>query len=103
MYRLLCVCKDFQLKLLGGLEDDVDDLETLEARRGLEHVMTQLKTHREYVLKSLPGMWFDKCQSTEKLQKWLLHSDDIHTPASLYGLWTTPSPGACCSISLSYC
>jgi len=59
MYRLVCVCKDFQTKLCVVQEGDV-------ARRGMEDVIARLKAHRQDLLPRLPGMWGAKYQATFK-------------------------------------
>ena len=87
MYRLVCVCKDFQTKLCVVQEGDV-------ARRGMEDVIARLKAHRQDLLPRLPGMWGAKYQATFNLYRWLLHSGTIYDPATTYGWWTTPRPGA---------
>jgi len=79
--------------LKNALQADAsrDDVE----RRGMEDVIAELQAHRADFLPRLPGMWGAKYRATWGLYRWLLHPGNIHTPASLYRLWTTPSPGAC--------
>ena len=163
MYRLVCVCKDFQEKLLGGPAlglkwNEVDSQEPLtgteianealslalqekvksspgnveltneewdtlnvsdlsydsyvkvgdsyfkvqvSSRQGMEDVIARLKTHRFNHLPHRPIEWEDANAATFNLCRWIVFASD--KPFTSYKSWTTPSSGACWSISLSCC